>query len=238
MRINAISSFSNGYYGQSKITHVYFLKDSAITNINISAFSYCRELLMIDLPSTIREIGDSAFTGCTKLTSVNLNDNITKIDNSAFSGCSDLELTTLPANLTYLGSSAFQSSGPGIKLTTLPGGIEVLYSWTFGSCENVKITNFGSSSNTSKLKEIGANCFNSAGTGSIGSPVTEIVIDASVNVIGNDAFAGYGGTALANAYFAYDPLEVTQEKPKGYYGSTPVEMGLNENVNIGIIERG
>lgn len=218
-KVHTIGSFANGYQSQSKITHVYFLDNSTITNINMSAFAYCRELLMVDLPATVREIDGSAFTGCEKLTTVTLNDNITTIGNSAFSGCSNLVLTALPTSLKTIGGSAFQSGGPGIQITSLPAGIEVIPAWTFNGCSNVKISEFGGGS--SKLKEIGANSFNNAGKGDGKLDVEDINIHYSVEIIGADAFKGYATNTLKNVYFAR-PWEDGES-----YGKLVSEMGFD-----------
>ena len=218
-KVHTIGAFANGYKSQSKITHVYFLNNSEITNIDISAFAYCRELLIVDLPTTIREIGNSAFAGCEKLTTVTLNDNITTIGNSAFSGCSNLVLTALPASLKTIGGSAFQSGGPGIQITSLPLGIEVIPAWTFNGCSNVKITEFGGDS--SKLKEIGTNSFNNAGNGNGKPNVEDINIYYSVEIIDVDAFKGYATNTLKNVYFAR-PWEDGES-----YGALVSEMGFD-----------
>lgn len=218
-KINTIGSFANGYESQSKITHVYFLDNSAIVNINMSAFAYCRELLMVDLPATVRNIDGSAFTGCEKLITVTLNNNITTIGNSAFSSCPNLVLTALPTSLKTIGGSAFQSSGPGIQITSLPADIEVIPAWTFNGCPNVKISEFGGGS--SKLKEIGENSFNNAGKGNGKPDVEDINIHYSVEIIGKDAFKGYATNTLKNVYFAR-PWEDGES-----YGKLVGEMGFD-----------
>lgn len=218
-KINTIGSFANGYESQSKITHVYFLDNSAIVNINMSAFAYCRELLMVDLPATVRKIDGSAFAGCEKLTTVTLNNNITTIGNSAFSGCSNLVLTALPTSLKTIGGSAFQSSGPGIQITSLPADIEVIPAWTFNGCPNVKISEFGGG--PSKLREIGSNSFNNAGKGNGKPDVEDINIHYSVEIIGDNAFKGYATNTLKNVYFAR-PWEDGES-----YGKLVGEMGFD-----------
>lgn len=218
-----ISAFSLGFSDdpnkQSKITHVYFLDNSTITNIETSAFSYCKELLIVDLPATIREIDGSAFAGCDKLTTVTLNDNITTIGISAFSDCPNLVLTALPASLKTIGGGAFVNGGPSIQITSLPDGIEIIPSWTFAGCSNVKISEFGGGS--SKLKEIGDNSFNNTGKGDGKPDVEDINIHYSVEKIGTDAFKGYATNTLKNVYFAR-PWEDGES-----YGKLVSEMGFD-----------
>ena len=188
------------YNANNRITHMYFLNDSAITEIDMSALSYCPVLKIVDLPSTVRAIRDYAFTSCPELISVTLNDNITEIGGSAFTQCSKLELTALPKHLKKLGMGAFMSTGAGIQITSLPEDLEVLYSYTFYGCENVKIANFGAPNG--KLKEIQASCLESAGRGNVGPSVTEINIYDSVEIIGADAFRNYASNTLKDVYFA------------------------------------
>lgn len=230
--VTQIGSFGNGNYGQSKITHVYFLEDSKINTLNMNAFAYCRELEVVDLPSTIRVIHGSAFAYCSNLKTVTLNDDIATIDSNAFSSCSSLELTALPKNLIELGSGAFQTGGAGIKLTSLPMGLELLAAWTFNGCPNVKITTFGGVNGESRLKTIENNCFNSAGNGTSEASVDEIIINYSVEKIDSNAFSGYGRNTLKSVYFAR-PYEGTPAP----YGVSPYDMGFtNPDIHIGQLE--
>ena len=198
----------------------------------MSAFTDCNELEVVDLPKTVRTIKGYAFIRCSKLKTVTLNDNITTIDDNAFSGCSSLELTALPASLTKLGSGAFQTAGPGIKLTTIPSGIEILESWTFNGCPNVKFSTFGGKSGESKLRIIENNCLNAAGKGDSNTVVEDIIINYSVEQIGSNAFYGYATNTLKNVYFAR-PYEGSPAP----YGMTPEQMGFtNPDLNIGQLE--
>ena len=232
--VTQIGSFSYGNVSgkTSKITHIYFLENSKITTVNMSAFTDCNELEVVDLPKTVRTIKGYAFIRCSKLKTVTLNDNITTIDDNAFSGCSSLELTALPASLTKLGSGAFQTAGPGIKLTTIPSGIEILESWTFNGCPNVKFSTFGGKSGESKLRIIENNCLNAAGKGDSNTVVEDIIINYSVEQIGSNAFYGYATNTLKNVYFAR-PYEGSPAP----YGMTPEQMGFtNPDLNIGQLE--
>ena len=228
----SVGEFGKGFYTESKITHIYFLKDSKITTLNMSAFAYCRELQIVELPISVRVINGSAFAGCSKLKTVTLNDNITTIGGNAFNGCTSLELSHLPMNLVELGGGAFQSAGPGIKITSIPHGIETLTSWTFNGCPNVKISIFGGNNGESKLKVIESNCFNNAGNGVSEISVEDVIINYSVERIDALAFYGYAINTLKNVYFAR-PYEGSPAP----YGATPYDMGFtNPDLNIGQLQ--
>lgn len=230
--VTQIGSFGNGYAGHSEITHVYFLEDSKINAINMNAFAYCRNLELVNLPNTVRVINGSAFASCEKLVTVTLNDNITVIGSNAFSSCKALELNALPASLIELGSGAFQSAGPGVKITSIPAGVEILSAWAFNGCSNVKISAFGGANGESSLKTIENNCFNNTGNSTDEPAVDEIIINYSVQNIGVNAFYGYVKNTLKSVYFAR-PYEGSPAP----YGVSPYDMGFtNPDVHIGQLE--
>ena len=229
--VTTIQSFGHGYISESKITHIYFLKDSTITTLGTSAFAYLRSLKVIKLPDTIRTIGGSAFASCVNLETINLNDEIISIQGSAFSFCSKLQLTSLPKKLKELGMSVFQSAGEGIKITELPSELEALNSWTFNGCPNVKISVFGGANGESKLKLIGQSCFQNAGNGTEDISVTEIVINHSVEKIDADAFKDYAVNTLKDVYFAR-----SDENTLEAYGQTTSGMGFKSDLNFAQLE--
>ena len=85
--VTKLGDFGVSYGEISKITHIYFLKDSSISTINNSAFSDMINLKIVALPNSIRTIGSSAFTRCTNLEKVDLNDEIVTIGGNAFDAC-------------------------------------------------------------------------------------------------------------------------------------------------------
>lgn len=225
--VTKLGSFSRGYTGNSKITHVYFLPDNQISQVNMNSFSYCKELQVVDLPNTVRIIEGSSFVGCEKLKTVTLNDSITSMGGNTFSGCSSLELNGLPRDLVSLGGGAFQSCGPGVRITSIPAGIETLASWTFNGCPNVKISVFGGANGESALKTIENNCFHSAGNGDSDIAVTEIIFNYSVEKIGVSAFYNYAKNTLKDVYFAR-----SDENTQSVYGETTSGMGFSDQLNF------
>lgn len=63
-----------------------------LTDIGNYAFSTCKALLQVSIPSTVSRIGSSAFSGCSVLADVTLNEGAASasINSSAFSACPKL----------------------------------------------------------------------------------------------------------------------------------------------------
>ena len=71
------------------------------------AFSNCKNLVSVAIPTTVESIGDSAFRECSSLTSVTISDGVTSIGEDAFWGCTSLTSITIPDSVTSIGDSAF-----------------------------------------------------------------------------------------------------------------------------------
>lgn len=67
-----------------------------------SAFSYCKSLKQITLPSQIKDIGIRAFFGCNSLSSVTLNEGLLFIGEAAFSNNNALTEINIPATVQKL----------------------------------------------------------------------------------------------------------------------------------------
>lgn len=85
----------------------YTLKTVVVTggsDIPSRAFSNCKSLTTIIIPSSIIQIGDYAFSGCSSLVDINIPNSITSIGKLAFNECSSLKSITIPNHVTSIGS--------------------------------------------------------------------------------------------------------------------------------------
>ena len=110
-----------------------YTSDDVIGNY---AFSGCRSLTSLILPSNVTSIGYSAFYGCIRLTSLTLPSSVTSIDGRAFYGCSSLFGLTLPSSVTSIGSSAFEACY-GLFSLTLPSSVTSIGKSAFEGCSGL-----------------------------------------------------------------------------------------------------
>ena len=89
---------------------------STVVRIGKDAFAGCTSLKEIILPESLIEIEEGAFSGCTALESVVFAEGVESIDRYAFSGCESLTEVILPRSLTDLGIKVFDTQGMTIKL--------------------------------------------------------------------------------------------------------------------------
>lgn len=87
---------------------------NSITSIKDYAFSYCSNLLSIEIPNSVKSIGDSAFKNCSGLTEITIPYNVKNIDSAAFGNCNNLE-----------------------KIIYQEGSVKLFY-WAFYDCPNLK----------------------------------------------------------------------------------------------------
>ena len=149
--------------------------------IGHAAFSGCRGLTSLTLPSGISSIGDVAFCGCSGLTSLNLPAGITWIDDHAFDGCSGLTSLNLPAGITEIGEYAFRGCS-GLTSLNLPAGITKIGFAAFERCSGLTSLNLPAG-----ITEIGNEAFRDC------SGLTSLTLPAGITRISDGAFAGCSG---------------------------------------------
>jgi hypothetical protein len=78
-----------------------------ITDIEDSAFSGNKSIVVVNIPSTVTRIGAGAFHSCENLTAVTMTGSVRIIDEYAFASCKNLTAITLPGSVTDIGTGAF-----------------------------------------------------------------------------------------------------------------------------------
>lgn len=149
-----------------------------VTAIGDNAFSYCRNLIHITLPSSIKTIGEDAFFACKSLLSIEIPNGVTSIGDSAFSGCTKLESVTIPGSIKSLTSEFIFSRCESLSQINLSEGIEVISPYVFFDCDSITEIIFPNS-----LTEITA-----ARTGIKLANTKKITFGKNLRIIGNDAF--------------------------------------------------
>ena len=93
------------FFDCSSLNHVVLLE--GVTAIGENAFSNCRSLSDVKLPSTLKELGWGAFD-CCNLKELVIPKGVTEIPADCFSANSNLKSVTIPDSVTRIGASAFQ----------------------------------------------------------------------------------------------------------------------------------
>ena len=134
----------------------YYTSDDVI---GAHAFSGCRSLTSLTLPSCITTIDDCTFYGCSGLTSLTLPSSVTSIGGSAFYGCSGLTSLTLPSGVTSIGKYAFRGCS-GLTSLTLPSGVTSIGDYAFRGCSGLTSLTLPSSVTSSIGRWVFDGCYN------------------------------------------------------------------------------
>lgn len=122
---------------------------STLREIWDSAFWYCFNLAMADLPKELAKIGDDAFNDtkikcvklpeklleigsgvyedCFELEKVTISKNITKLPEWLFSNCKSLREIIVPETVTEIGKNAFAEMSPDFRLICKKGSYAEQY---------------------------------------------------------------------------------------------------------------
>ena len=143
-----------------------------------SAFSGCRSLSEIVIPSSVTSIGKGAFSGCRSLSEIVIPSSVTSIGKGAFFACDSLSKIVIPSSVTSIGDSAF-SRCDSLSEIVIPSSVTSIGKFAFSRCDS--------------LSEIVIpSCVTSIGDGAFYgcNSLSEIVIPSSVTSIGDWAFSG------------------------------------------------
>ena len=108
----------------------------SVTEVSDYAFSDCKNLTLVTLPSSIKSFGKSAFSGCSSLQSVELPLGLTSISENMFSRCTSLTSVSIPESVLSIGAFAF-SSCSNLKVVNIPFNVRKIENGTFRFCTSL-----------------------------------------------------------------------------------------------------
>ena len=120
--------------------------NQSVSNINIAegteiiapgAFSGCKSLKSVSLPSTIKRIERAAFEYCSALGSIDIPNGTEYIGGYAFYGCTSLTELHFPDSVTEIGTNAMQSCS-SLKTVTLSRSLDKISDGLFNLCSSLK----------------------------------------------------------------------------------------------------
>ncbi len=110
---------------------------TTITEIPSSTFINCSALTSLVIPGNVTRIGADAFNKCSALTSVVMEEGVARVGERVFLGCKLLTDVTFPSTLTELPDHAFESC-TSMNSITIPGTIKMLGDMVFYKCSGLE----------------------------------------------------------------------------------------------------
>ncbi len=142
-----VSEIGDYAFSETPLSRIKFGREW-LFRIGNSAFSGCKELDSVTIPSCVMEIGVYAFAGCKNLGHLVIedNENLTELPGGCFSNC-EIRNFTLPGFIKKIGNHCFDAAK--IKMNN---GLEIIGSYALnGNMEEIEIPE--------TVKEIGDKIF-------------------------------------------------------------------------------
>jgi len=166
-----------GFGAFANCRNLYSVVFEGETEIEDSAFYYCRNLLEIILPKGLEEVRAYTFTGCYRLQEADLPNSLTYIGDSSFYKCTSLQDIVIPRNVTEIGDSAFAYSG--VSNALLGSNVGTIGKLAFAGCGHLSNMLFGT-----ELETIGELAFAEC------TDLFDVTLPQYVFEIGDRAFTG------------------------------------------------
>ena len=135
-----IDSFALSYRGKLEKLTV----SEGIRWILPSAFSECRVLREVKLPSSLERLGADTFLFCKSLKEIYIPNRVKAIHKSTFFGCKSLELAVIGDSVTEIGKDAFWCC-KNLKTVSLPAALTHVEKDAFYECNALTDVYFGGS---------------------------------------------------------------------------------------------
>ena len=119
-----VTSIGERAFSQCRTLTTIILPTS-VNNIGLQAFMFCEELKEISIPENVTTIGEGAFHFCQALTSVELSKSLNIIEKSAFQVCTALTSISVPDSVTFIGNRAFCNC-QSLSLVTIGSGMTMI----------------------------------------------------------------------------------------------------------------
>lgn len=119
-----VTSIGERAFSQCRTLTTIILPTS-VNNIGLQAFMFCEELTEISIPENVTTIGEGAFHFCQALTSVELSKSLNIIEKSAFQVCTALTSISVPDSVTFIGNRAFCNC-QSLSLVTIGSGMTMI----------------------------------------------------------------------------------------------------------------
>lgn len=142
--------------------------------IAAKAFSECKKLTSVSIPSSVTSIGSGAFYQCSSLTSVSIPAGVTVIEDETFAYC-QLGSITIPSGVTKIGSKAFFRNA--FTSVSIPNTVTALGTYAFSECGLLTSVTLGSG-----LRSISDYAFSQ-------TALEAVTIPDNINYIGKSAFS-------------------------------------------------
>lgn len=151
---------------------------STVTSLGYQCFQYCSSLRDIKIPSSVTSLGGGCFSYCSSLVSITLPSSVTSLEWDCFFGCTSLAEIQVPSSVTSIGNSCFEDCS-SLTSITLPSSVTSLGQECFRDCSS--LTNITIPSSVTSLEH---GCFEDC------KSLKNITIPSSVTSLGMYCFFG------------------------------------------------
>ncbi len=161
---------------------------ATVTSVDTYAFSSL-QLETVIFEGASCKIAKGAFSGCRRLANITLPSGLTTIYPELFENCTSLKNVEIPSTVTYISNEAF--AGSGLTSVNIPASVESMGEAVFMACESVSA--FTVESGNPSYKAVGGALYTADGKTFLQYPcaktATSFAVPSGTEIIGMGAFA-------------------------------------------------